>query len=321
MIQKVPNQVKFPEIEAKISEFWKENRIFEKSIEQRPITEKYTFMDGPPFVSGNPHYASLLPSIAKDVVPRYWTMKGKRVRRVFGWDCHGLPIEEKINAKFDLKTKEDIEAFGINKYIGECRSFIEKCTNDWRWYIDKIGRLVDIDNAYYTMKPEFNQSVIWFYKQAYDKGLIYKGKRVSMYSTDTSTPVSEFEVGMDPDNYREVEDLSIFVKFKVRTEFKGHQPQNLYMLAWTTTPWTIPANVCLAVDLEIIYTVVLFEGSKYILAKSRLEATFETEAQNIGRENGKLVQILDEFAGSELEGLEYEPIYDFFLGHTTVSTW
>lgn len=317
MIQKVSNQVKFPEIEAKISEFWKENRIFEKSIEQRPETQKYTFMDGPPFVSGNPHYASLLPSIAKDVVPRYWTMKGKRVRRVFGWDCHGLPIEEKINAKFDLKTKEDIEAFGINKYIGECRTFIEKCTNDWRWYIDKIGRWVDIDNAYYTMKPEFNQSVIWFYKQAYDKGLIYKGKRVSMFSTDTSTPVSEFEVGMDPDNYRDVEDLSIFVKFKAKIEFKGHTPENLYMLAWTTTPWTIPANVCLAVDSEIIYTVVLFEGSKYILAKSRLEATFQTDAQNIGKENGKLVQILDEFAGSELEGIEYEPVYDYFVGDTT----
>ena len=317
MIQKVSNQVKFPEIEAKISEFWKENKIFEKSIEQRPETQKYTFMDGPPFVSGNPHYASLLPSIAKDVVPRYWTMKGKRVRRVFGWDCHGLPIEEKINAKFDLKTKEDIEAFGINRYIGECLTFIEKCTNDWCWYIDKIGRWVDIDNAYYTMKPEFNQSVIWFYKQAYDKGLIYKGKRVSMFSTDTSTPVSEFEVGMDPDNYREVEDLSIFVKFKAKNDFKGHPSQNLYLLAWTTTPWTIPANVCLAVDAEIIYALVLFEGSKYILAKSRLEATFQTNAENIGRENGKLVQILDEITGSELEGVEYEPVYDFFVSDTT----
>jgi len=317
MIQKVSNQVKFPEIEAKISAFWKENRIFEKSIEQRPIENKYTFMDGPPFVSGNPHYASLLPSIAKDIIPRYWTMQGKRVRRVFGWDCHGLPIEEKINAKFDLKTKEDIEIFGVNKYIGECRSFIEKCTNDWRWYIEKIGRWVDIDNAYYTMKPEFNQSVIWFYKQAYDKGLIYKGKRVSMFSTDTSTPVSEFEVGMDPDNYREVEDLSIFVKFKLKDSFKDFAATDLFMLAWTTTPWTIPANVCLAVDAEINYVVARFEGSNYILAKSRLESAFQTTAENIGEDPDKLVQILAQFPGSDLSGVEYEPVYDYFVNQTT----
>ncbi|MEI7603710.1 MAG: class I tRNA ligase family protein, partial [bacterium] len=216
-IQKVQNQPNFPEMEEKVNSFWKENRIFEKSVEQRDIDNSYSFVDGPPFVSGMPHYGHLLTSIAKDVVPRYWTMKGKRVRRVWGWDCHGLPIEEKVNKKFGIKSSAQLEAdMGVEKYVQECRKWVENTSNDWRWYIDKIGRWVDMENAYYTMNVGYMESVIWAFKQMYEKGFVYKGKRTSLYSTDTSTPVSGFEVAMDADNYRDVDDLSIFTKFKLK---------------------------------------------------------------------------------------------------------
>ena len=181
-----------------------------------------TLTDGPPFVSGMPHYGHLLTSIAKDVVPRYWTMKGKRVRRVFGWDCHGLPVEAKVNKKFGIKTRKQVEQeMGVEKYIKECRSYVEQNISDWRWYIEKIGRWVDLDEPYYTMYPKFNESVIWAFKQMWEKGLIYKGKRVSLYSTDTLTPVSDFEVAMDPDNYQDTEDLSVYVKFKLKYHKTG----------------------------------------------------------------------------------------------------
>jgi isoleucyl-tRNA synthetase len=338
-IQKVPNQVKFSELEDKINQFWKENRIFEKSIEQRSPDELYSFMDGPPFVSGSPHYASLLPSIAKDVIPRFWTMKGKRVRRVFGWDCHGLPIEEKINRKFSLSGRKQVEKeFGVEKYVRECRSYVTQCTSDWRWYIDKIGRWVDLDNAYYTMSPEFGESVVWAFKQIWDKGFIYKGKRTSMFSTDTSTPVSEFEVAMDSDNYREVEDLSIYVKFRLRrpqsnsssklpetsksflAEIQNLLPEeDIYLLAWTTTPWTIPSNFALAVNPETTYCLVRFEGHYYILAKSRIQQTFDTTEEYIGEDQGKMVKIIKEFQGNSLEGLTYKPVYNYFVEFITAN--
>ena len=185
-ITKASSRVKFAEIENGISEFWKQNKIFEKSIENRAKAPKYSFVDGPPFVTGNPHYGSLLPSIAKDIIPRYQTMKGKQVRRVFGWDCHGLPIEQIVSDKLGLKTRDQIVEFGVDKYIQECRKHVLECIDNWQWYIDKIGRWVDTDNAYYTMNPEFNESVLWLFKQAWDKDLIYKGKRVSLFSTDNS---------------------------------------------------------------------------------------------------------------------------------------
>src|SRR3989344_5831577 len=212
----VSSQISLPSLEDEIFKYWKEHNTFQKSIDQRSTENPFIFVDGPPFVTGSPHYGSLLPSIAKDIVPRYQTMLGKRVRRVFGWDCHGLPIEEKVSKQFGIKSNIELEEqFGIERYVKECRKYVQSVTNDWRWYIEKIGRWVDMDNAYYTMNFEFMESVLWAFKQIYNKGYIYKGKRVSLFSTDTSTPVSQFEVAMDPDNYRDVDELSIFVKFKL----------------------------------------------------------------------------------------------------------
>jgi isoleucyl-tRNA synthetase len=311
-INKVSNFVKFPQLEKDITNFWKENNIFEKSLQIREGAQRYAFMDGPPFVSGSPHFGTLIPSIAKDVIPRYQTMKGKYVRRVFGWDCHGLPIEEKVSSKFKLKNKEDIEAFGINKYIEECRNHVNECISNWKYYIDAVGRWVDLDNAYYTMNPEFNESILWVFKKAWDKGLIYKGKRVSLYSIDNQTPVSEFEVNMDPSNYRDVKDIAIYVEFPITSTLKGLEAESKdsKLIIWTTTPWTIPAHLCMAYNPELMYVIALFEGQKYILAESRILDVFQTTDDYVGTDKGKLVQVLARFEGSLLEGLTYEPVYN-----------
>ena len=258
----VSSQVDLPKLEEEVTSFWKENKIFEKSVDTRSADNSYVFVDGPPFVSGLPHYGHLLTSIAKDLIPRYQTMLGKRVRRVWGWDCHGLPVEDKVNKQLGIKSSAQLEAdFGIERYIKECRDYVNGTTNEWRWYVDKIGRWVDMDHPYRTMDVEFMESVIWGFKQIWDKGLIYKGKRVSLFSTDTSTPVSNFEVAMDVDNYQDTQDLSVFVKFRISEsanqrinelvgqEIAAASPLNdVYLVAWTTTPWTIPANFALALS-------------------------------------------------------------------------
>ena len=308
-IKKANSRVKFAEIEQGISDFWKQNQIFEKTLANRKDAPKYSFVDGPPFVTGTPHYGNLLPSIAKDIIPRYQTMKGKEVRRVFGWDCHGLPIEEKVSSKSGLKTRDEIVEYGIDKYIAECRKYVLEGADNWQWYIDKVGRWVDTKDAYYTMNPEFNESVLWFFKQAWDKDLIYKGKRVSLFSTDNSTPVSEFEVNMDPSNYREVTDTSVYIKFPLRQSFAGFDKVEL--IAWTTTPWTLPAHSAIAVNSDITYCLVEFENQRYLVGKNLLSKVFATTEENIGTENGKLVQVIKEFVGSELVGLDYLPPFDF----------
>lgn len=315
------------QLEEQTIQYWKDNHIFQKSITQKPESEQFTFVDGPPFVTGSPHYGSLLPSIAKDVIPRYQTMLGKRVRRVFGWDCHGLPIEEKVSKELRVKSNKDIDdRIGIPAYIAACRNYVNSCSDNWRWYIERIGRWVDMDNAYYTMSPEFMESVIWAFKQIYNKGLIYKGKRVSLYSTDTSTPVSQFEVAMDPDNYRDIDDLSIFTKFELSQtsveKLKSKAPKiegNVYLVAWTTTPWTIPANMALAVNQKVEYLLVNYENQNLIVAKPRLQYTFNIDEGQIGEEEGQIVRILATFTGNELEGLDYLPVYDYFVSVKTAN--
>lgn len=303
------------QLEEETVQYWKENKVFEKSVEQRPQDNRFAFVDGPPFVTGSPHYGSLLPSIAKDVIPRYQTMKGKRVRRVWGWDCHGLPIEEKVNKMFGIRSSTELEAkMGVEKYVQECRKYVESASSDWRWYIDRIGRWVDMDNAYYTMHPTFMESVIWAFKKIHEQGLIYKGKRVSLYSTDTSTPVSGFEVAMDPDNYRDVDDLSIFAKFKLKdlpTSLKLDD-RPVYLVAWTTTPWTIPANRALAVNEKFDYVLVEYENELLIIAKERMLYTFNEDPGHVGTEPDKVVRIHKEFKGTQLAGISYQPIYELY---------
>ncbi len=319
----VSSQVDLPKLEEEVTQFWKENKIFEKSIESRDVKDSYVFVDGPPFVSGLPHYGHLLTSIAKDLIPRYQTMNGKRVRRVWGWDCHGLPVEDKVNKQLGIKSSAQLEEeFGIEKYIQECRNYVNGTTNEWRWYVDKIGRWVDMDHPYRTMDVEFMESVIWGFKQIWDKGLIYKGKRVSLFSTDTSTPVSNFEVAMDVDNYQDTQDLSVFVKFKVKdveklmSEIAAPLARNdvsgdVYLVAWTTTPWTIPANFALAVNEKFDYVLVSYNNENLIVARDRLEYTFSEHKEHIGKDADSVVKILAEFQGKVLEGITYEQTYDF----------
>ena len=251
----------FSELEDNITKFWKEAKIFEKSIEQRSPDDKYVFYDGPPFITGTPHYGSLLPSIAKDVIPRYWTMNGKQVERKWGWDCHGLPIENKVEEKIGLKNRRDIEKFGIGNFIAECYKYTTETSAEWKWYVDKIGRWVDFDNSYKTMDQDYMESVIWVFKQLWDKDLVYKGTRVSLFCTRCGTPVSNFEIAMD-NSYADMEDPAVTVKFPIDVKNspaellkKNSELNGAAILAWTTTPWTLPSNRALVVDEKETYVI------------------------------------------------------------------
>lgn len=287
-------QKTFPQLEREIIEYWKKNNIFEKSIQLRDEKNIYSFYDGPPFITGLPHYGSLLPSIAKDVIPRFQTMKGKRVRRVWGWDCHGLPAENKVEDKLGIKGKRDIEKLGIGKFIDECKTYVKDVSSEWNWYIDHIGRWVDFENAYKTMDLSYMESVLWVFKQMYENDLIYKGTRVSLFCPRCSTPISNFEIAMD-NSYKDMEDTAITIKFKLKNK-------NTHVLAWTTTPWTLPANQALAVNPTEEYSEILVDGVQYILASALVDTVFA----------GKEIQVQSVFKGEELIGEAYEPLYTFF---------
>ena len=294
----VPDKKSIPELEEQALSFWKENKIFEKSVEKNSKDNLYVFYDGPPFVSGLPHYGHILGSIAKDIVPRYWTMKGKRVERLWGWDAHGLTVENRVQEELGIKNRRDIEAYGLEKFTKACYEYTSRISSEWEWYVDKIGRWVDFKNAYRTTDQNYMESVIWAFKQLYEKGLIYEGIRTSLFCPTCGTPVSDFEIAMD-DSYKDTEDPSVTVKFPVISEgkFKGAN-----ILAWTTTPWTMPSNRALVVDENETYVVVECEDERYILAKPRLETVF----------GSKKYTVKEEFPGKELIGLEYEPPYRIF---------
>lgn len=295
---KIPENNSIPELEDKVQNFWQENKIFEKSVDKNPKSDLYVFYDGPPFISGLPHYGHLLGSIAKDLIPRYWTMKGKRVERVWGWDAHGLTVENKVQKKLGIKKRRDIEKYGLKEFTEACYDYTSEVSSEWNWYINKIGRWVDMENAYRTTDRSYMESVMWTFKQLYDKGLIYEGIRTSLFCTTCGTPVSNFEVAMD-NSYKDVEDPAVTVKFKVTTsgEFK-----DVYILAWTTTPWTLPSNRALVVDKNADYVVVESAGQHFICAELRLQTVFE----------GADFRVIKKFKGADLVGLDYEPLYTFF---------
>ncbi|MFC1756303.1 isoleucine--tRNA ligase, partial [Patescibacteria group bacterium] len=272
--------------------------IFKKSVESRPEDNLYVFYDGPPFISGLPHYGHILSSIAKDVIPRYWTMKGKRVERVWGWDAHGLTVENSVQRKLGIKKRRDIEEYGLEKFIQECYKYTSETSEEWVWYIDKIARWVDMENAYKTIDRDYMESVIWAFKQLYEKEFIYQGVYTSLFCTTCGTPVSNFEIAMD-NSYKEVEDPSITVKFRVIT--KGDYYGD-FILAWTTTPWTIPSNRGLVVDPNETYAKVEHEEEVFIAAEKRIEQVFD----------GKEHKVLKTFLGKELLGLEYVSPYTFY---------
>ncbi len=288
--KKVPPRLNFSKQEEKTLKFWKENEIFEKSIKQRPKENTYRFYDGPPFVTGLPHYGHLLGSIAKDIYPRFQTMKGKRVRRVWGWDCHGLPVENQVEEKLGLENRSDIEKVGLEKFIQECRNYVSETSSEWNWYIDHIGRWVDLENAYRTMDLDYMESVIWAFKQLYDQDLIYQGYRVSLFCPRCSTPVSKFEIAMD-NSYTDVTDKAVTIKFKVKDK------ENLYLLAWTTTPWTLPANTAIAVGENIDYVQVKVDDEQYILAKKLKDQYFPESP------------VVKEYQGKDLVGWDYEQLF------------
>lgn len=297
MFKPVASNINFPQLEEEILKYWKENKIFEKSVEFRPQDKKWTFLDGPPFITGMPHYGTLLVSIAKDLFPRFWTMKGYRVRRVWGWDCHGLPAENKVETQLNLKSKREIEEkVGIKKFIEECKLYVSEVSGEWEWYIDHIARWVDFKNAYKTMDLSYMESVMWVFKQMYDKGYIYKGLKVSLYCPHCATPISNFEVAMDADNHKEILDAATIYKYQLKDK------HNTYILAWSTTPWNKIVTPALAVNPDLIYVKVKQEDEYYILAKSTLEVLRKE----------KKYEIVEEIKGQELVGLNFEPHYDYY---------
>jgi isoleucyl-tRNA synthetase len=295
---KKPNDQTIPQMEADVLKFWKDKKIFEKSVDSRSAEDRYVFYDGPPFISGLPHYGHILGSIAKDVIPRYWTMKGKKVERVWGWDAGGITVENKVQKELGIENRKDIEAYGLEKFIEACYSYTSRISGEWEWYIDRIGRWADMKNAYRTTDTSYMESVMWAFKTLYDKGYIYEGVRTSLYCTTCGTPVSNFEIAMD-NSYKDVEDPAVTVKFPITsdTNLKGAN-----ILAWTTTPWTVPSNRALVVDGKAEYALVECEGEKFIVAVARLEAVFADKDH----------KLVGKFVGSDLIGLEYEPPYTFY---------
>lgn len=290
-----PN-LNIPLMEEEILSFWKENNTFQKSVENRPVDKLWNFLDGPPFITGLPHYGTLLPSIAKDLFPRFWTMKGYRVRRVWGWDCHGLPAENKVENKLGIKRKKDIEEkIGVKKFIDECKLYVSDVSSEWEWYIDHVARWVDFKHAYKTMDLPYMESVMWVFKQMYEKDLIYKGLRVSLYCPHCSTPISNFEVAMDGDNYQTVTEPGTVYKYKLVDE-------DAYLLAWSTTPWTKLVTTALAVNPKLEYSKVSQNNETYILASLTLSML-----------KGEYT-VLERFTGEKLIDKKFEGHFDFF-GH------
>ena len=298
---------------------WKDDQTFEKSVVQRPADNAYVFYDGPPFITGVPHHGTLLSSIVKDAVPRYWTMKGKRVERRWGWDCHGLPAENFVEKQMNImdrrqivtsddqpapldKDGQPLPTISLEKYINKARESMVANSETWQGVIDRIGRWVDFKGAYRTMDKDFMESVWWAFKQLYEAGKIYEGEKVLMYDTKFATPVSKAEVTMDNDAYQTVTDPSVYVKFKL-------VDSDYSILAWTTTPWTLPANLLLAVNPEMMYCEVLVDGEKLIIAEEAFERTLQDE-----KHQPLDYEVLRKFPGSKLVGKKYQPL-------DTGSTW
>ncbi len=284
----------FVNTEHKILDFWKTNKIFQKTLENTKGNKPYIFYDGPPFATGLPHHGHLLASTLKDIVPRYFTMKGRYVERRFGWDCHGLPIEHEIDKKLGMSAQEAVKKFGVKGYNDECRSIVQRYTSEWERTITRIGRWVDFENDYKTMDADFMESVWWVINELWNKDLIYQGTKVVPFSTALGTVLSNFEASS---NYQDVQDPAITVLFKVKD-------QDFYIAAWTTTPWTLPSNLALCMGPEIEYVKVHDKDRdiKFIIAKDRQEAYSKK----------KNYEVLETMTGAELKGLRYEPLFPYF---------
>ncbi len=291
---KVDKQVEFPKLEEKILKFWNDNMIFEKSLEQTKNGSQYVFYDGPPFATGLPHYGHILPGTIKDIIPRFQTMKGHYVERVWGWDCHGLPVENLIEKELNLNSKQDILKYGIDNFNEACRKSVLRYTKEWEKTIDRMGRWVDFKNAYRTMDPEYMESIWWVFKSLWEKGLIYEGFKILPYCYRCATPLSNFETNQ---GYRDVQDPAITVMFQIKNA------DNTFILAWTTTPWTLPSNMALAVGEDIDYVKVEDDGKTFILAEALLSRYYKDPSK---------IKITEKMKGTMLAGLKYVPLFPYF---------
>lgn len=301
--QAVSNKVDFPNTEEEVLAFWEAEGIFQKSLDQRRGGKEFVFYDGPPFATGLPHYGHLLAGTIKDIVPRYQAMRGKYVERRFGWDCHGLPIEALAQDALGLAGTTAIVEAGIDVFNEQCRSMVQTYVSEWRKTVTRMGRWVDFDNDYKTMDPAFMETIWWVFKQLWDQGRVYKAHRIMPYSWKLTTPLSNFEANR---NYQDVQDPAITCRFRLRDGERFGE--GAYFLAWTTTPWTLPANLALCVGPEIEYVAVrdVAEGSVYVLAEARLSAYYRKESE---------YEVVARCRGAELAGLGYEPLFPYFRDH------
>ena len=301
----VESSPSFPRIEERVLAFWAEDDTFRASVEQRAAgvdgANEFVFYDGPPFANGLPHYGHLLTGYVKDLVPRYQTMRGRRVERRFGWDTHGLPAELEAMAQLGLKTKDDILELGIEKFNDACRASVMKYTDEWRAYVTRQARWVDFDHDYKTLDPTFLESVLWAFKTLYDKGYVYEGLRVLPYCWNDETPLSNHELRMDDDVYQMRQDPAVTVGYQLDS--------GELLLIWTTTPWTLPSNQAVAVGPDIDYVVVEHDGHRYVIAEARLAAY----TRELGEDAAE--RIVQRLKGSELVGRHYTPPFAYFVGN------
>ncbi|MCB0332778.1 MAG: isoleucine--tRNA ligase, partial [Bdellovibrionales bacterium] len=301
-MKSVSPSVSFHDVEAKILAYWEENQTFQKSIDQRQGETPFMFYDGPPFATGTPHYGHLLAGTIKDIIPRYQTMKGRYVERRFGWDTHGLPIEMLTEKELGISGRADILEHGIDTFNEACRAGVLKYVKEWRYITGRLGRWIDFDNDYKTMDLDFMDSVWWVFQQLWNKGRVYEGVRVVPYSWRLSTPLSNFEAGS---NYKDVQDPAITIRFR------STEDENVSYLAWTTTPWTLPANLALCVGPDIDYVTIKVGDETLILAEARLSSYFK---------EGEYV-VISRSKGIELEGKTYTPLFPYFADRKDVGAF
>ena len=306
MFKPVSNKVDFPKMEEGVLRFWADDGTFEKSLARNRGKERYTFYDGPPFATGLPHYGHLLAGTIKDIVPRYQTMRGKYVERRFGWDTHGLPIEALAQEALGVAGAPEIKKLGVDKFNEQCRSMVLKYVSEWRKTVTRMGRWVDFDHDYKTMDFGFMESVWWVFKQLWNQGRVYRSHRIMPYSWKLSTPLSNFEAGS---NYKDVQDPTVTVRTRLLDslgKLDGLEG-TIYLLVWTTTPWTLPENLAMCVGADIDYVVVrdLTDDARpmYVMAKARLPHIFKKPEQ---------YEVVRELKGAEMKGWEYEPIFPYF---------
>ncbi|XP_067159275.1 isoleucine--tRNA ligase, cytoplasmic isoform X3 [Apteryx mantelli] len=297
MVHQVPENITFPDEEEKILKLWKNLNCFQECLKQSKNRPRFNFYDGPPFATGLPHYGHILAGTIKDIVTRFAHQSGFHVDRRFGWDCHGLPVEYEIDKTLGIKGPEDVAKMGIAEYNTQCRGIVMRYSKEWEFNVTRLGRWIDFENDYKTLYPEFMESVWWVFKQLYDKGLVYRGVKVMPFSTACNTPLSNFE---SHQNYKDVQDPSVIVSFPL------DEDASVSLVAWTTTPWTLPSNLALCVNPELQYIKLRDNatGKTYILMEARLIALYKSDTE---------YEILDRFPGIALKGKKYKPLFEYFI--------